>query len=59
MATLKKTFFLFYSKLAKPRKAIFKIDRYKSFDFEKHYKAGAVVFDAKAVVDRRWVDGKL
>ena len=34
-------------------------DEYKSFDFEKYYKAGAVVFDAKAVVDRRWVDGRL
>lgn len=34
-------------------------DEYKSFDFEKFYKAGAVVFDAKAVVDRRWVDGRL
>ena len=34
-------------------------DEYKSFDFEKYYKTGAVVFDAKAVVDRRWVDGRL
>lgn len=34
-------------------------DEFRSFDFEKHYKAGAVVFDAKAVVDRRWVDGRL
>ncbi len=34
-------------------------DEYKSFDFEKYYNAGAVVFDAKAVVDRRWVDGRL
>jgi UDP-N-acetyl-D-galactosamine dehydrogenase len=34
-------------------------DEFKTFDFEKHYNAGAVVFDAKAVVDRRWVDGRL
>lgn len=34
-------------------------DEFKSFDFEKHYKAGAVVYDAKAVVDRQWVDGRL
>ncbi len=34
-------------------------DEFKEFDFEKYFKAGAVVFDAKAVVDRRWVDGRL
>ena len=34
-------------------------DEFKEFDFEKYYKGGAVVFDAKAVVDRRWVDGRL
>ena len=34
-------------------------DEFKDFDFESHYKAGAVVFDAKAVVDRRWVDARL
>ncbi len=34
-------------------------DEFKSIDFEKYYKAGAVVFDAKVVVDRRWVDGRL
>ncbi len=34
-------------------------DEFKKFDFEKYYKAGAVIFDAKAVVDRRWVDGRL
>jgi len=34
-------------------------DEFKSFDFEKHHEAGAVIFDAKAVVDRRWVDGRL
>jgi UDP-N-acetyl-D-galactosamine dehydrogenase len=34
-------------------------DEFKEFDFEKYYTAGAVVFDAKAVVDRRWVDGRL
>ncbi len=34
-------------------------DEFKTFDFEKYYRAGAAVFDAKAVVDRRWVDGRL
>ncbi len=34
-------------------------DEFKEIDFEKYYKDGAVVFDAKAVVDRRWVDGRL
>ena len=34
-------------------------DEFKEIDFEKYYKEGAVVFDAKAVVDRRWVDGRL
>ena len=34
-------------------------EEFKEFDFEKHYKQGAVVFDVKAVVDRRWVDGRL
>ncbi len=34
-------------------------DEFKDFDFERHYKAGAVIFDTKAVVDRRWVDGRL
>ena len=34
-------------------------DEFHTFDFEKHFSAGAVVFDAKAVVDRRWVDGRL
>jgi UDP-N-acetyl-D-glucosamine/UDP-N-acetyl-D-galactosamine dehydrogenase len=34
-------------------------DEFNEFDFEKYYTAGAVVFDAKAVVDRRWVDGRL
>lgn len=34
-------------------------DEFKSFDFEKYHTSGAVVFDAKAVVDRRWVDGRL
>ena len=34
-------------------------DEFKEFNFEKYYNAGAVVFDAKAVVDRRWVDGRL
>lgn len=34
-------------------------DEFSSFDFEGHYNAGAVIYDAKAVVDRRWVDGRL
>jgi UDP-N-acetyl-D-galactosamine dehydrogenase len=34
-------------------------DEFKSFDFEAYHKAGAVIFDAKAVVDRQWVDGRL
>jgi UDP-N-acetyl-D-galactosamine dehydrogenase len=34
-------------------------DEFKDFDFEKQHTDGAVIFDAKAVVDRRWVDGRL
>lgn len=34
-------------------------DEFKTINFEKYYQSGAVVFDAKAVVDRRWVDGRL
>ncbi len=34
-------------------------DEFKTFDFESYYNRGAVVFDAKAVVDRRWVDSRL
>jgi len=34
-------------------------DEFKAIDFEKYFKGGAVIFDAKAVVDRRWVDGRL
>lgn len=34
-------------------------DEFKAIDFEKYYKNGTVIFDAKAVVDRRWVDGRL
>jgi UDP-N-acetyl-D-glucosamine/UDP-N-acetyl-D-galactosamine dehydrogenase len=34
-------------------------DEFKEINFEKYYKSGAVIFDAKAVVDRRWVDGRL
>ena len=34
-------------------------DEFKEIDFEKYYNEGAVIFDAKAVVDRRWVDGRL
>jgi UDP-N-acetyl-D-galactosamine dehydrogenase len=34
-------------------------DEFKAFDFEKYYANGTVIFDAKAVIDRRWVDGRL
>jgi len=34
-------------------------DEFKDIDFEKYHTGGAVIFDAKAVVDRRWVDGRL
>jgi len=34
-------------------------DEFKVIDFEKYYNEGAVIFDAKAVIDRRWVDGRL
>lgn len=34
-------------------------DEFRNFDFEKCYNAGAVVFDVKATIDRRWVDGRL
>ncbi|OIP85032.1 MAG: Vi polysaccharide biosynthesis protein VipA/TviB [Porphyromonadaceae bacterium CG2_30_38_12] len=32
---------------------------FTSIDFEKYHNAGTVIFDAKAVVDRNWVDGRL
>lgn len=34
-------------------------DKFKSIDFEKHHQSGGVLFDVKAVVDRRWVDARL
>lgn len=34
-------------------------DEFKKINFEKYFSDSAVVFDAKAVVDRRWVDGRL
>ena len=34
-------------------------DEFKEIDFERYFKEGAVIFDAKAVIDRRWVDGRL
>ena len=34
-------------------------DEFKDIDFEKYFKGGTIIFDAKAVVDRRWVDGRL
>jgi UDP-N-acetyl-D-galactosamine dehydrogenase len=32
---------------------------FETFDFEKYYQQNAVIFDVKAVVDRRFVDGRL
>jgi UDP-N-acetyl-D-galactosamine dehydrogenase len=34
-------------------------DKFKTFDFEKYYKQNCVIFDTKAFVDRRFVDGRL
>ncbi|HLP04852.1 MAG TPA: UDP-glucose/GDP-mannose dehydrogenase family protein [Paludibacter sp.] len=34
-------------------------DQFREIDFERYHTSGAVVFDAKAVIDRRWVDGRL
>lgn len=34
-------------------------DEFLNFDFEKYYKTNAVVFDAKAIINRRWVDSRL
>jgi UDP-N-acetyl-D-galactosamine dehydrogenase len=34
-------------------------NEFLSIDFEKYYAAGSVIFDAKAVLDRRWVDARL
>lgn len=34
-------------------------EEFKSIDFEKHHRSGGVLFDVKAVVDRRWVDARL
>ena len=34
-------------------------DKFRTFDFERYHRDGSVVFDVKAVVDRRWVDGRL
>ena len=34
-------------------------DEFKEIDFEKYYTDDTVIFDAKAVIDRRWVDGRL
>ena len=32
---------------------------FTKIEFEKHFKNGAVIFDAKAIIDRYWVDGRL
>ena len=34
-------------------------DEFQNFDFEGYYKKGVVIFDTKAVVDRRWISGRL
>lgn len=34
-------------------------DEFATFDFEKYHNLGAVIFDVKAIVDRRFVDGRL
>ena len=34
-------------------------DQFRTFDFERYHRGGSVVFDVKAMVDRRWVDGRL
>ena len=34
-------------------------DEFKTINFEKYHREGSVIYDAKAVVDRRWVDGRL
>ena len=34
-------------------------DEFKSIDFESYFKSGTVIFDAKMLIDRRWVDGRL
>ncbi|MDR1755752.1 MAG: nucleotide sugar dehydrogenase [Culturomica sp.] len=32
---------------------------FEQIDFERYHRQGVVIFDAKAVVDRQWVDGRL
>ncbi|MDR2628110.1 MAG: nucleotide sugar dehydrogenase [Dysgonamonadaceae bacterium] len=34
-------------------------EAFLSFDFEKYHRQGSVIFDTKAIIDRRWVDGRL
>ena len=34
-------------------------DAFKTFDFKKYHNEGSVIFDVKAVVDRRFTDGRL
>lgn len=34
-------------------------DNFKTINFEKHHKSGGVLFDVKAVIDRKWVDARL
>ena len=34
-------------------------EKFKSINFEKHYKSGCVLFDVKAIIEKRWVDARL
>lgn len=34
-------------------------DDFKTFDFQKYFNSGSVIFDVKATVDRNWVHGRL
>jgi UDP-N-acetyl-D-galactosamine dehydrogenase len=34
-------------------------DEFKLFNFEQYYKLGSIIFDVKAIVERKWVDARL
>lgn len=34
-------------------------NQFRNIDFKRYYEEGAVIFDTKAVIDRRWVDARL
>ncbi|NDV47273.1 nucleotide sugar dehydrogenase [Paludibacter sp. 221] len=34
-------------------------EEFKAFNFEKYHNKGTVIYDAKAFIDRRWVNGRL